>query len=227
MLGSNSTAGGVNPMHTTFFWGGALISTVVVSWFFYRYVAPKSWRDWTRWGIVQAFIISFYAEMYGFPVTIYFLARIFGLDAGGSVWDSNLWIYLTGTPAVMLVSMAIGYTVAFLGVILLIAGWREVYLANKQGHLATGGPYALCRHPQYLGIFLALIGEGVIHWPTVFSLTAVPIIIVAYVFLARTEERQMLKKFGDQYRKYQNRTPMFLPHWNDLRSFFADYRLAA
>ena len=74
---------------------------------------------------------------------------------------------------------------------------------------------------------MALIGEGVIHWPTVFSLTAVPIIIVAYVFLARTEERQMLKEFGDQYRKYQARTPMFVPRWNDLKRVFADYRLAA
>lgn len=55
-------------MNTNIFWGGAVISIVVVSWFFYRYVVPKSWREWAGAGIVQAFLIAFYAEMYGFPV---------------------------------------------------------------------------------------------------------------------------------------------------------------
>lgn len=47
------------------FWGAAAISIVIVSWFFYRAIVPKSWREWARAGIVQAFIIAFYAEMYG------------------------------------------------------------------------------------------------------------------------------------------------------------------
>lgn len=42
-------------MHTPFLWGAALVSIVIVSWFFYRFVVPESWRDWTRAGIVQAF----------------------------------------------------------------------------------------------------------------------------------------------------------------------------
>ena len=214
-------------MHTNFFWGAAAISIVVVSWFFYRYVVPKSWREWTRAGIVQAFIIAFYAEMYGFPVTIYLLARLFNLDVAGNFWDGNLWIYLTGRPEAMLVSMIIGYMIAFFGITLLIAGWREVYRANKQGRLATGAPYALVRHPQYTGIFLMLFGEGVVHWPTVFSLTAFPIVVIAYALLARKEERQMIEKFGDEYRQYQRRVPMFLPRWGNWRKLFGDHQFSA
>ena len=157
-------------MIENFFWGAAVISIVVVSWFFYRYVVPKSWREWAGAGVVQAFVIAFYAEMYGFPVTIYFLARVFNLDIAGNFWDGNLWVYLTGEPAAMFVSMGIGYTIAFFGVTLLTAGWREAYRANKQKRLAAGGLYTVVRHPQYTGIFLALFGEGVVHWPTIFSL---------------------------------------------------------
>jgi protein-S-isoprenylcysteine O-methyltransferase Ste14 len=176
---------------------------------------------------VQAFIIAFYAEMYGFPVTIYLLARIFNLDVAGNFWDGNLWVYLTGAPEAMLVSMAIGYTIVLFGVLLLIAGWREIYRAKQQGRLATGGPYALVRHPQYTGIFLALFGEGVVHWPTVFSLAAFPIIVIAYTRLARKEERQMIEKFGDEYREYRRRTPMFLPHLGDWRRLLGSYWLSA
>lgn len=198
-------------------WGAAAISIVVVSWLFYRYLAPKSWREWTRAGIVQAFVIAFYAEMYGFPVTLYLLTRLFDLDVSGPLWDENLWVYLTGTESAMMVSMLTGYAIVFIGVLLIGTGWREVYRARKEGRLATSGPYAFVRHPQYTGIFLAIFGEGVVHWPTVFSLTAFPIIVMAYVLLARKEERQMLEKFGEEYRTYREHVPMFFPHWHDWR----------
>lgn len=198
-------------MNTGTFWGAAAISIVIVSWFFYRAVVPKSWKEWTRAGVVQAFIIAFYAEMYGFPVTLYLLTRLFGLDVAGTFWDGNLWIYLTGTQAAMLVSMLIGYSIALFGVALVTAGWREVYRARKENRLAAEGAYAIVRHPQYTGIFLVMFGEGVVHWPTVFSLAAFPIVVIAYLLLARKEERQMVERFGDEYVAYRRRVPMFFP----------------
>lgn len=204
-------------MNTGTFWGAAAISIVIVSWFFYSVVVPNSWKEWARAGVVQAFIIAFYAEMYGFPITIYALTRLFGLNVSGAFWDQNLWIYLTGTPAAMLVSMLIGYSIAFFGVALLSAGWRVVYHARKEDRLATNGPYAAVRHPQYTGIFLVVFGEGVVHWPTVFSLAAFPVIVIAYVMLARKEERQMVDRFGDEYLDYRKRVPMFVPHRGEWR----------
>jgi len=212
-------------MNANMLWRGAAISIVLVSWGFYRLVMPKGWPEWTRAGIVQAFIIAFYAEMYGFPVTIYLLARILNLDVAGDVWDGNLWVFLTGSRWAMPASMTIGYTIVVFGALLLIAGWRQVYRANTKGRIATGGPYALMRHPQYTGIFLGLFGEGVVHWPTLFSVTAFPIIVIAYSLLARKEEQQMIEKFGSKYRAYQQRVPMFLPDRNDWGRGFSDHQI--
>jgi len=192
----------------------------MVSWFFYRAIVPKTWKEWTRASVVQAFIIAFYAEMYGFPVTIYALTRLFGLDVSGTFWDGNLWIYLTGTPAAMLVSMVVGYSIAFLGIGIVTAGWREVYRARKQHRLATHGPYAVVRHPQYTGFFLVVFGEAVVHWPTVFSLAAFPIIVLTYVLLARREERQMVATYGATYAEYRNRVPMFFPRRGEWHRLF-------
>lgn len=204
-----------------FAWGFAAISVVVVSWIVYRYLAPKRWREWTRAGVLQAFIIAFYAEMYGFPVTLYALTRLFGLDLPSQPWRGNLWAYLTGSEALMVVTMIVGYLVVALGVLLIVSGWRQVYRGARDRRLVTDGPYAFVRHPQYLGLFMAVFGEGVVHWPTIFSLSAFPVIVLAYTLLAWREERQMIMEYGDAYRDYRRGVPMFLPRLANWRRLLA------
>ncbi|WP_281823480.1 isoprenylcysteine carboxylmethyltransferase family protein [Sphingobium sp. BS19] len=190
---------------------------IVISWVFYRYFAPKGWREWAGAGLVQAFIIALYAEMYGFPLTVYLAIRLFGLDRG--LVSYSLWSTLLNfSEAGMFVAMILGYSVAFIGIGLFIKGWKEVYKARKEKRVVTTGLYRFVRHPQYTGLFIALFGEGVIHWPTIFSISLLPLIVIAYYFLARKEEREMLRQFGDAYRIYQNQVPMFLPRWGEWKA---------
>ena len=191
-------------------WGVAAIFIVIVSWLLYRYLAPQSWKEWGSAGVVQAFIIALYAEMYGFPLTIYFLARFFNLDLAWSQ-GGNLWTQLFGTPIAHLVAMVIGYSIVFSGATLVVEGWRQVYRARREGRLVTNGVYARMRHPQYTGLFIIVFGEGIVHWPTIISVLSFPVIVGAYTLLARKEERQMMAKFGDDYRRYRQQVPMFIP----------------
>lgn len=195
-------------------WGMAAIVIVIVSWLMYRYLAPQSWKEWTRAGVLQAFIIAFYAEMYGFPLTIYFLARFVGLDVEW-VEGGNLWAQIFGTQTAHLVAMILGYMIVFAGATLVADGWRRIHRARREEKLVTEGVYSHMRHPQYTGLFLILFGEGIVHWPTIVSVAAFPVIVLAYTLLARKEERQMVEKFGDEYREYQRHVPMFIPRRNN------------
>jgi len=201
-------------------WPFAILMIVVASWIFYRYFAPKTWREWASAGLVQAFFIALYAEMYGFPLTIYFLVRFFGIDAPNL--SANLWSSLIGVGELgMLISMILGYLLLFTGIGIFVQGWRELYRARQQNQLVTTGLYRFVRHPQYTGLFIGLFGEGVVHWPTLFSIAIFPVIVLAYSLLSRSEEKKVLKQFGEAYRAYQKQVPMFVPRLGQWKEFVA------
>ena len=59
------------------------------------------------------------------------------------------------------------------------------------------------------------------HWPTLFSIGLLPIIIYIYYRLSRREERMMIKEFGNEYIEYQKQVPMFIPNHAQWKDFIA------
>ena len=195
----------------TDFWPYAILMIVIVSWPLYRFLAPRSWREWAGAGLVQAFIIALFAEMYGFPLTIYALTSFLHLKIPLVHSSGHLWASLLGYGAFgAMVEMTIGFMFVVTGVVLIARGWMEVY--RSDGHLVTGGVYGIIRHPQYAGIFLAIFGQ-LVHWPTTPTLVLAPAIVWAYVRLARREEAHLFGRFGGQYLEYRRQVPMFIPRW--------------
>ncbi len=201
-------------------WGLVAIIVVVVSWILYRYVAPKGWREWSGAGLVQAFIIALYAEMYGFPLTIYLLTGFLRIDIPLYANTGHLWASLLGygTGGAM-IEMLLGSAFVLLGAVLLITAWGKVYTARQEGRFAREGVYSVVRHPQYTGIMLAVFGQ-ILHWPTLITLVLFPVIVLVYVRLAHKEERDMSDRFGADYQEYMQQVPMFFPHRGDWGRLF-------
>jgi protein-S-isoprenylcysteine O-methyltransferase Ste14 len=192
-------------------WGLVAIIVLIASWVLYRYVAPKSWREWAGAGLIQAFIIALYAEMYGFPLTIYLLTGFLGIDIPLNAMPGHLWATLLGYGLIGgTIEMLLGGVFIVAGIALLIVGWKKVYQATRAGHFAKEGLYGVIRHPQYTGIMLAVFGQ-IVHWPTIVTLALFPVIVLVYIRLARKEERAMIGRFGMEYRDYMEHVPMFFP----------------
>jgi len=197
-------------------WPLTIIMVVIASWIIYKYLVPKSFKEWRNVGLIQAFVIALYAEMYGFPLTLYILTSFLGIDIPWLHISGHLWSYLFGWgEAMAMVEMLIGYAFVFAGISVIMQGWREIYRVRDEQRLVTNGIYRYIRHPQYAGIYLAIFGQ-LIHWPTIPTLALSPGIALVYYRLARREERELLLRFGDGYRAYMEKTPMFFPAWRDL-----------
>src|SRR5262245_35533493 len=127
-------------------WGLVVLNAVVFVGFAYSFFKPTNLRDWRSFGAYSAFIVALFAEMYGFPLTIYLLSgwlgsrfanvNLYGHEAG------HLWWLLTGqhgnphTGVLHLLSFAF----IFAGFVLLSKSWLVLYHAQRRHSLAASAP---------------------------------------------------------------------------------------
>jgi protein-S-isoprenylcysteine O-methyltransferase Ste14 len=198
-------------------WSLVVINSAIFILFAFSFFKPATRRDWRTFGSFAAFIVALFVEMYGFPLTIYLLSgwltrRFPGADplshASGHLWYTVLGF--KGNPHANPIHLASNLLIV-IGFFLLSSAWRVLYRAQRQGTLATTGPYAHLRHPQYVAFILVMFGF-LLQWPTLVTLVMFPILVTVYVRLARREEREARARFGQEWEAYAATIPPFLPH---------------
>jgi protein-S-isoprenylcysteine O-methyltransferase Ste14 len=202
-------------------WWLVILNSAIFIMFAYSFFKPRTGRDWRSFGAFSAFLVALFTEMYGFPLTIYFMSGWlqsrypnvdwFSHDAGHLLemmfgWKSNPH----AGPFHILSFIFIGG-----GFILISAAWKVLYDVQQSRTLATTGAYAYVRHPQYVGFILVMFGF-LLQWPTILTLAMFPMLTVMYVKLARTEERVAIEEFGEAYRRYMAEVPGFVPRLGRL-----------
>jgi protein-S-isoprenylcysteine O-methyltransferase Ste14 len=216
-----------------------IIATAVISTcLYFLSLKPPSWNDWTfvainiiffsifllfipfrkkvsrkTSSVYVAFIIALYAEMYGIPLTMFFFSSVFG--------QSNIFSLEFLLPALM-GQEQVFYVIynAFIfpaskviigiGLLLVVFGWKQIHKGKGEGKLVTTGIYEYIRHPQYLGFLFITLGL-LVQWPSIFTVILWPILAVMYYRLAKKEDKDVEEEFGEDFRKYKERVPAFLP----------------
>lgn len=202
-------------------WSLVILNSAVFIFFAFSFVKPQTKQDWRSLSAFSAFIVALFTEMYGFPLTIYFLSgwlteKYPGVDFLGHENGHLLHTIFgfDGNPHFDPLHIASNAFI-ILGFFMLSSAWSVLHQAQKARTLAIKGWYSRCRHPQYVAFVLIMFGF-LLQWPTIPTLVLFPILVVVYMRLAQKEEKDALDLFGKNYLRYRESTPAWIPQFSLL-----------
>ena len=182
----------------------------VVYGIFHSLLASLRFKNWLQRQLGDG-VFRWYRLIYNFISMVTFLP-ILALLA----WLPDRHLYSIPFPWVLVSGLLQLTAVVVLGIGLMQSGLisflgLDAFQAREQqtqGSLNLKGLYAYVRHPIYTAGLVFLWLTPVMTQ----NLFAFNLSMSIYIFVgAWLEERKMVAQFGDVYREYQQRVPMFLP----------------
>jgi protein-S-isoprenylcysteine O-methyltransferase Ste14 len=197
--------GTILPVVIMYQWHIVIINILI----FLTFLIPLSFRrkiNWKEYGLVTAFFVSLFVEMYGIPLTLLFLSK----SVNSPVIEMAPLVYefeFLGVDIGMDMAMTYAIFLMVLGTIFIIVGWINLYKDINKEKVVTTGIYSISRHPQYFGFLLLIIG-WLIGWPTILTVIFSVILFYKYIKVCKIEENELsnIKK----YNEYKKQVPFLI-----------------
>jgi len=116
-----------------------------------------------------------------------------------------VWLRWTGVAVAVIAGALLVWTFRSLG-----KNLTDTVVTRRQHTLVSHGPYRWVRHPLYVSAALLTMAMSLIAANWFLSATGV-VLLCLLILRTRTEEQNLVARFGDSYRTYMERTNRFLP----------------
>lgn len=83
--------------------------------------------------------------------------------------------------------------------------------------LVVSGPYLYCRNPMITGVLFLLLGESFLFYSTRLLVWAGCFFLINTVYFLIKEEPDLEKRFGEDYRRYKQLAPRWIPRLRPIR----------
>lgn len=152
---------------------------------------------------------------------VYLMVFLLWLPFAFLVYEGReaIWNFSTSLPAGL---RLIGFILLFTGILVHIwtsrllgvsglIGLPEVF-SMRDAQLITNGPFGIVRHPTYLGHTLMFSGAFFLTGNLLVGIVAILDFVIVNTAIIPLEEKELLERFGEDYRRYMARVPRFIPH---------------
>ena len=186
-----------------------LLGLIITSWLA-SYRAPKATpvgsRDWffvlpvwaqVAGGLVACALLAYLGYLLWIPLPL-----LVSLETAGMMRTVGLAVFLVGWFLVLWARWALGT----------MYGVSTSFAAQLQTRhrLVQRGPYAVIRHPMYLGWWLMLLGV-LLAYRTWTPLVLLAMCLPSFYGRARREETALAERLGKEWHEYAARTSFLIP----------------
>lgn len=172
-------------------------------------------HPWVRWwrklGPIQTYLIVFPVMGILGALLYRFRGSLLGTDYGTN------WIFIAVAVVMygMMTRLELQYWkhlsfATLAGIHELSSEWQP------EGRLLQDGIYRVVRHPRYLSAGIGIVASSLlINYAGLYMLILLSAPLGYLMILL--EERELIDRFGEEYRKYQREVPRFIPHRRKTR----------